>query len=100
MEGPFRVGDWLVEPLQNRLVRGEARVKVDPKVMQVLVVLAEHSNEVALKEKIIESGEVNRLFSSELPLASGMTVSPDGRWVLVSLGQPRTSDIMLVEGFR
>lgn len=40
MEGSFRIGDWVVEPLQNRLVRGETRVKLDPKVMQVLVYLA------------------------------------------------------------
>ena len=37
---------------------------------------------------------------TELGLGFGVTVSPDGRWVLVSLGEPPTSDIMLVEGFR
>jgi DNA-binding winged helix-turn-helix (wHTH) protein len=54
MESSFRIGDWLVEPLQNRLVRGDTRVKLDPKVMRVLLYLAERSNEVAEKEKIIE----------------------------------------------
>jgi hypothetical protein len=29
----------------------------------------------------------------------GMTISPDGRWVLVSVEPPGTSDIMLVENF-
>jgi len=55
VESSFRIGEWLVEPLQNRLVRGETRVKLDPKVMQVLLYLAERPNEVALKEKIIET---------------------------------------------
>ena len=55
MESSFRIGEWLVEPLQNRLVRGDTRVKLDPKVMQVLLYLAERPNEVALKEKIIET---------------------------------------------
>jgi Tol biopolymer transport system component/DNA-binding winged helix-turn-helix (wHTH) protein len=55
VKSSFRVGDWLVEPLQNRLVRGETRVKLDPKVMQVLLYLAERPNEIAEKEKIIES---------------------------------------------
>jgi Tol biopolymer transport system component/DNA-binding winged helix-turn-helix (wHTH) protein len=51
----FRIGDWLVEPLQNYLARGDTRVKLDPKVMQVLLYLAERPNEVAEKEKVIES---------------------------------------------
>ena len=55
MESPFRVGAWLVEPLGSRLVRGEVRQKLDPKVMQVLVYLAERPNGVALKEEILAS---------------------------------------------
>jgi Tol biopolymer transport system component len=48
----------------------------------------------------LETGQVNRIFSGDLGLYIGMTVSPDGRWVLLSIGEPDTSDIMLVEGFR
>jgi DNA-binding winged helix-turn-helix (wHTH) protein len=55
MESSFRVGDWLIEPMQNHLVRGVTKVRLDPKVMQVLLFLAERPNEVAVKEKILES---------------------------------------------
>jgi sugar lactone lactonase YvrE len=48
----------------------------------------------------LDSGQVDRLFSTELALSNGMTASPDGRWVLLSIHEPDTSDIMLVEGFR
>jgi DNA-binding winged helix-turn-helix (wHTH) protein len=37
MESAFQIGDWTVEPLQNRLARGDTRVKLDPKAMQVLL---------------------------------------------------------------
>jgi Tol biopolymer transport system component len=48
----------------------------------------------------LDSGRVDRLFSPELGVSNGMTASPDGRWVLLSIHEPDTSDIMLVEGFR
>jgi DNA-binding winged helix-turn-helix (wHTH) protein len=35
------VGEWLVEPEQNRLVRGSETTKVDAKALQVLSFLAE-----------------------------------------------------------
>ena len=54
MESSFRIGERLVEPLQNCRVRGDTRVKPDPKVTQVLPYLAEPPNRVALEEKIIE----------------------------------------------
>ncbi len=48
----------------------------------------------------LETGEGKRTFSLTEDLSAGMTVSPDGRWVLVSKAEPAASDIMLVEGFR
>lgn len=55
MNGRFFVGEWLVEPEQNRIVRGEERVKLDPKAVQVLSFLAEHPREILTKEQIIDS---------------------------------------------
>ena len=55
MNGRFYVGEWLVEPEQNRLVRGSETAKLDPKAVQVLTFLAEHPNEVLTKEQIIGS---------------------------------------------
>jgi Tol biopolymer transport system component len=48
----------------------------------------------------LDTGIVERLFSSEAGLGAGLTVSTDGRWILLSMGEPETGDIMLVEGFR
>jgi DNA-binding winged helix-turn-helix (wHTH) protein len=55
MASSFAFGDWLVEADRNRLVRGETQVKMDPKAMQVLVYLAEHKDDIALKEDIIKA---------------------------------------------
>jgi WD40 repeat protein len=55
VHGRFYVGEWLVEPEQNRLARGSESVKVDPKAVQVLSFLADHPNEILTKEQIIGS---------------------------------------------
>ena len=58
----------------------------------------------------LETQQVKRVFSFKPEpfwdfspysggLWSGMTVSPDGRWILISVEPPGTSDIMLVENF-
>lgn len=51
----FRVGEWLVEPDLNRITKGDQTVSVEPKVINVLVCLAEHPGEVLSKERIIQS---------------------------------------------
>jgi Tol biopolymer transport system component len=48
----------------------------------------------------LDTGKVNRIFSTDVGVNAGMTVSPDGRWVVLSMSEPEQSDIMLVEGFR
>jgi len=52
MRTGFYVGEWLAETDRNRLVRGNERVKLDPKAMQVLSFLAEHPQEVVTKEDL------------------------------------------------
>lgn len=54
MEHEFRLGDWLVQPHQNQIVRGGEPVRLDPRVMQVLVCLAERAGEIVPQEQIIE----------------------------------------------
>lgn len=49
----FRVGRWLVQPTMNSIVGAERSTHVEPKVMQVLVYLAEHAGEVVAKERLI-----------------------------------------------
>jgi Tol biopolymer transport system component len=48
----------------------------------------------------LKTGRVERLFSSEAMLGDGLSVSSDGQSILVALGEPESSDIMLVEEFR
>ncbi len=51
---PFRVGDWLVDPRNNQLRRGERHVKLEPKVMDVLMYFAAHPGKVVSREELEE----------------------------------------------
>lgn len=55
MNSDFRVGDWLVEPSSNSISRNGAPVRLEPKVMEVLVCLAEHAGETLPKEKLLQA---------------------------------------------
>jgi adenylate cyclase len=55
MTREFRVGDWLVEPDLNRISRTETTVAIEPKVIEVLVFLAENPGEVAAKRDILRA---------------------------------------------
>lgn len=48
----FYVGDWLVEPDALRLVRADEEIKLEPKVMQVLVYLVQHVGQVVSRQQI------------------------------------------------
>ena len=49
----FRVGEWSVHPTLNRLSRNGEEVRVEPKVMQVLEVLAETPGDVVTRETLV-----------------------------------------------
>ncbi len=51
----FLVGEWQVQPLLNTISKGEQTARLEPKVMQVLVCLAEHVGEVVAKEELIRA---------------------------------------------
>jgi Tol biopolymer transport system component/DNA-binding winged helix-turn-helix (wHTH) protein len=53
VSGDFSVGEWRVQPAVNRLQRGDEVVRLEPKVMQVLVCLAEQAGEVVTREELI-----------------------------------------------
>ena len=55
MEATFRVGDWLVCPRLNRVEGNGRAVRLEPKVMQVLVCLAERPGEVISKEQLLRT---------------------------------------------
>ena len=46
LQAGFLVGDCLIEPLKNRIVRCGTEARVEPRVMDVLVCLAEHAGDV------------------------------------------------------
>ena len=53
MEGSFQVGKWTVEPQLNGITNGDRTVRIEPKAMQVLICLAEHTDEVVTKERLL-----------------------------------------------
>src|SRR5437588_1448520 len=55
MTGDFRVGPWLVRPTLNSIAQNGTSNRVEPKVMEVLVCLAEHAGEAVPKEKLLQT---------------------------------------------
>src|SRR5437660_12584107 len=55
MAGDFRVGSWLVQPSLNSISQNGTSDRVERKVMEVLVCLAEHSGEAVPKEKLLQT---------------------------------------------
>jgi len=53
--GSFNVGGWLVVPSLNRLSRGEETVRLELKLMEVLVHLAERTGELVSKRELIDA---------------------------------------------
>lgn len=51
----FRVGGWLVQPRLNRVSDGALVVQVQPKIMDVLVLLAERPGEVVTREQLFRT---------------------------------------------
>jgi TolB-like protein/DNA-binding winged helix-turn-helix (wHTH) protein/Tfp pilus assembly protein PilF len=52
LDAPFAVGDWEVHPRSNEIRRGTSRVKLEPKVMQVLCFLASQPGAVVSREEL------------------------------------------------
>ena len=56
--------EWRVQPSLNRLTRGDATVRIEPKLMDVLLFLARHAGQVVSKDAIADAVWPN-LFISE-----------------------------------
>ena len=52
LQAGFRIGECLIEPRQNRIVRGDTQAHVESRVMDVLVCLAERAGEVVSRETL------------------------------------------------
>ena len=55
MEGDFRIGEWLVQPLRDVIESARESIALEPKAMDLLVYLAEHQGEVLTKERLIQA---------------------------------------------
>jgi DNA-binding winged helix-turn-helix (wHTH) protein len=55
MRGDFRIGERLIRSRLNAIEHQEATLHLEPKVMQVLLVLAEHAGDVVTRQKIRET---------------------------------------------
>ena len=52
LQAGFWIGDCHVEPRQNRIVRGTQETRLERRVMDVLVCLAEHAGEVVSRDAL------------------------------------------------
>jgi TolB-like protein/DNA-binding winged helix-turn-helix (wHTH) protein len=55
VDGDFHLGEWLIEPRLNAVSRNGSTIHLQPKIMQVLVCLAEHVGEPVAKEELLGS---------------------------------------------
>jgi DNA-binding winged helix-turn-helix (wHTH) protein len=55
VQGDFRIDDWLIQPQINSVEKDGKTWHLEPKVMQVLLHLASHPNEVLSKDRILEA---------------------------------------------
>lgn len=53
MSGDFQVGEWCIQPAVNRVIHDDRVVRLEPKVMQVLVCLAEQAGDVVTREALL-----------------------------------------------
>ena len=52
---PFQLGEWLVEPMLDRISRGEQIVQLRPRAMDVLARLAQQAGELVSKRQLIDA---------------------------------------------
>ena len=50
---PFRVGEWLAEPMANRLTRDDDVRRIEPKVMEVLALMASKPGETVTRDEFM-----------------------------------------------
>jgi len=62
----FMLGSWIVQPDQNRIDQGSATVQLEPKVMQVLCLLARQQGEVVSRTSLIDEAWKGTYVSEEV----------------------------------
>lgn len=65
MNADFRVGSWVVKPSLNNIFCNGATTRLEPKVMEVLVCLAERPGEAVSKEEVLRAVWPNTFVSED-----------------------------------
>lgn len=65
-EAVFQIGPWEVRPTHGTITGSAGTVHLEPKVMDVLVLLAERAGEVVTREQFIERVWLGRVVSDEV----------------------------------
>lgn len=55
LQGNFQLGEWCVQPQINSVRKNGTEIHLEPKVMQVLALLASHPGEVITKERLLDA---------------------------------------------
>ena len=97
MNGDFRVGPWFVEPGLNTISRNGTTVQLEPKVMSVLVCLAEHPGEPVSKEQLLQTVWPNTFVSDGVLTRS---ISELRRVFEDEAKQPRVIQTIAKRGYR
>lgn len=66
MQEEFQIHNWLVKPQTNELIGAEEKLKLDHKVMQLLVYLTQHTGQDLSKEEILRAVWGEGVFSEEV----------------------------------
>lgn len=65
MNGDFILESWHIQPQLNRMQCGETVVHVEPRIMEVLVVLAENAGSVVTRTQLMETVWADRVVGEE-----------------------------------
>jgi TolB-like protein/DNA-binding winged helix-turn-helix (wHTH) protein len=106
MDGDFHVAEWLVEPDLNTVCRNGETVHLQPKVMKVLVCLAQRAGKPVSKEELLNLvwaetfvgddvlkrsiSELRRVFGDDVQAPSIIQTIPKRGYRLVARVQPAT----------
>jgi DNA-binding winged helix-turn-helix (wHTH) protein len=69
----FLLGEWLVQPSLNRLTRPGSSAQIEPKLMDLLVFLAQHRGQVLGREAIVDAVWAKR-FVADSALSRAVTL--------------------------
>jgi adenylate cyclase len=97
MARDFRVADWLVEPDLNRITKEGKSIRIEPKIIEVLVFLADHAGEVLSQREIIRKVWAGTYVSDNVLLHS---ISSLRRAFGDSVDNPRIIETIARRGYR